>query len=133
MNSQNFWRVVVKKDASLNPVDRIAEVLFGLIMVLSFTGTISAANNGKEEIGQLLWAALGCNLAWGLIDAIMYLMNVLVERGHNIAILKNLASSKSTEMSRQVLREEIQPLISELMTDAELDLLNSRLQKISPP
>jgi hypothetical protein len=43
MHDQRFWKNVVKKDAALNPVDRVAEVLFGLIMVLSFTGTISVA------------------------------------------------------------------------------------------
>lgn len=133
MHDQRFWKNVVKKDAALNPVDRVAEVLFGLIMVLSFTGTISVASNGKEQIGELLWAALGCNLAWGIIDAIMYLMNVMVERGHSITVIKKLNNSESQEASRQILREEIQPLISELLRDEELDQLNDRLKKISSP
>jgi len=133
MRNQRFWKKVVDKDAALNPVDRVAEVLFGLIMVLSFTGTISVAANGKEEIGELLWAALGCNLAWGIIDAIMFLMNVMVERGHSITVIKKLNDSESEEVSRQILREEIQPLISELMKDEELDQLNDRLKKISTP
>jgi len=133
MRDQRFWKKVVKKDAALNPVDRVAEVLFGLIMVLSFTGTISVATNGKEQIGELLWAALGCNLAWGFIDAIMYLMNILVERGHSITVIKKLTNSESQEASRQILRDEIQPLISELMKDEELDQLNDRIKKISSP
>jgi hypothetical protein len=66
MNDQQFWKVVVKKGATLNPVDRTGEVLFGLIMVLSFTGTISAATAGKQEIRELLWAALGAILPGAL-------------------------------------------------------------------
>jgi hypothetical protein len=133
MNNQNFWKLVVKKDAALNPVDRVAEILFGLIMVLSFTGTISVATNGREQIRELLWAALGCNLAWGLVDAIMYLMNVAIERGRNLTIIKRLANSENPESSRQVLKEEIQPLISTLMNDEELDQLNDRLKKMPLP
>ena len=62
-NDQNFWQGVVKADAVLNPVDRISEVLFGTIMVLTFTGAISVATDGRQEIRELLWAALGCNVA----------------------------------------------------------------------
>ena len=133
MEEQNFWKGVVRKDAVLNPIDRISEVLFGLIMVLSFTGTISVAGDGKQEIRELLWAALGCNLAWGLVDAIMYLMNVLLERGHNLAIIKKIIHSESKEASRQVLREELQPLVAALMKDEELDRISDRLKRISGP
>jgi len=38
MKGEIFSRAVIKKDAVLNPVERISEVLFGLIMVLTFTG-----------------------------------------------------------------------------------------------
>lgn len=37
MQGETFSRAV-KKDAVLKPVERISEVLFGLIMVLTFTG-----------------------------------------------------------------------------------------------
>ena len=34
----------------LEPHERIAEVLFGLIMVLTFTGSLSVAEVGRSEI-----------------------------------------------------------------------------------
>ena len=34
----------------LDPHERISEVLFGLIMVLTFTGSISIAEAGREDI-----------------------------------------------------------------------------------
>ena len=63
----------------LEPIDRISEVLFGLIMVLGFTGSISAADvgQGQGQIRTLLYGAIGCNIAWGFIDAIMFLMAAL--------------------------------------------------------
>lgn len=130
---QNFWKNRVKEGAVLNPIDRISEVLFGLIMVLTFTGTISVATDGRQEIRDLLWAALGCNLAWGFVDAIMYLMNVLLERGHNLTVIKKIAGSTDVSASRQVLKDEIQPIITGLMKDEELDQLSERLKKLPVP
>lgn len=130
MTDSTFWNKLIKKNAVLNPVDRISEVLFGLIMVLSFTGAISVFKDGKEEVRELLWAALGCNLAWGLIDAIMYLMNVIIERGHSLKILKLLESSKSNDDSVQILNEELQPLMIQLLSKEELIDLSIRIRQL---
>jgi hypothetical protein len=60
----------------LDPSDRIAEVLFGLIMVLTFTGSLSIIEAGRDDVHAMLIGALGCNLAWGVIDGVFYLMGV---------------------------------------------------------
>ena len=52
-------------DRILDPMDRISEVLFGLIMALTFTCTLGVA---AAEVRTMLIGALGCNLAWGIID-----------------------------------------------------------------
>ena len=133
MATDNFWESTIKEGAVLNPVDRISEVLFGLIMVLTFTGAISVATEGRQEIRELLWAALGCNVAWGLVDAIMYMMNVLAERGHGVLIYKKILGTKATGEVRNILRGEIQPLVSRLLTDNELDNIGERLRKLPEP
>src|SRR6188768_2220227 len=58
----------------LDRLERTSEVLFGLIMVLTFTGSISVADAGEGQIREILVGALGCNFAWGIVDASMYLM-----------------------------------------------------------
>lgn len=131
--NQNFWKNLVQEGAVLNLVDRTAEVLFGLIMVLTFTGTISVATDGRGEIRELLWAALGCNVAWGIVDAIMYLMNVLLERGHAITAIQKINRATSPESSREVLKAELHPLMISLLTDAELDQLAGRIKKLTEP
>ncbi|WP_052273515.1 VIT1/CCC1 transporter family protein [Flavihumibacter solisilvae] len=133
MTDQIFWKNRVKENAVLNPIDRTSEVLFGLIMVLTFTGAISAASDGRSEVRELLWAALGCNVAWGLVDAIMYLMNIVLERGHSLVIIKKIMRSGSQADSREILKEEINPLVSSLMTEDELDQLNDRLKQLPVP
>jgi len=132
-HENDFWNKRVKESAVLNPVDRIAEVLFGLIMVLSFTGAISASTDAREDVGELLWAALGCNIAWGFVDAIMYLMNVAIERGHSILMVRKIQASKTSDEAVQILRDEIQPAIAGLMTTGELNEISNRLGKLPAP
>ena len=67
----------------LDPIERNSEVLFGLIMVLTFTGSLRVTGAEHDDVDRMLVAALGCNLAWGIIDAVMYLISVLSQRGHN--------------------------------------------------
>src|SRR6187399_2920455 len=71
----------------LEPYERISEVLFGLIMVLTFTGSLSVAEAGRGEVRTMLIGALGCNLAWGIIDGVLYLMGCLAEKGRGIRAL----------------------------------------------
>jgi len=74
----------------LEPIERVAEVLFGLIMVLTFTGALSVAEAGRADVREMLIGALGCNLAWGLIDAVFYLMGVLADKGRRLATLRTV-------------------------------------------
>jgi VIT1/CCC1 family predicted Fe2+/Mn2+ transporter len=71
----------------LDPIDRISEIIFGLIMAVTFVGAISVATAGREDVRTALASALGCNLAWGLVDAVMYLVRTMTERSRT----RNLA------------------------------------------
>lgn len=66
----------------LDPGDRLGEVLFGLIMVLTITLTAELTlHDGRASVRELLVAAIGCNVAWGIIDGGMYVMAAMLERG----------------------------------------------------
>jgi hypothetical protein len=54
-------------------------------MVLSFTSSISVVESGRAETREVLVAALGCNVAWGIVDAAFYLMAIYVDRGPQAA------------------------------------------------
>ena len=55
-------------DGILDPMDRISEVLFGLIMALTFTCALGVATADDIQVRTMLIGALGCNLAWGIIE-----------------------------------------------------------------
>ena len=131
MANKNFWKKIREEIKNvLDPIDRISEVLFGLIMVLSFTGSISVATDGLAEIKELLWASLSCNLAWGIVDAVMYLMSSILSRGHGLSVLKKLKLTQDKETSRELIKDELPPLISSILQPEEIDNLNDRLVKI---
>jgi len=52
-----------KRTPVLDPIDRVSEIIFGLIMALTFTGALSTATAGREEVRTMMMTALGCNLA----------------------------------------------------------------------
>ena len=58
----------------LEPLERLFEVLFGLIMALTFTTTLSVATAGREDVRTMLVGALGCNIAWGFIDGVFFIL-----------------------------------------------------------
>ena len=48
-----------ERERLLDPVDRISEILFGLIMAVTIVGSLSIAAAGKDEVRTVLFAALG--------------------------------------------------------------------------
>ena len=67
----------------LDPATSMGEVLFGLIMTLTFTlgAGLTIQEEGREGARQLLIATIGCNVAWGVIDGVFYVLGQLFERG----------------------------------------------------
>ena len=52
------------------PGDRLPEILFGLIMVLTSTGSLRVATADLLEVRDILISAQGCSIAWGLIAVV---------------------------------------------------------------
>ena len=99
----------------LEPGERISEVLFGLIMVLTFTGSLSVANASRGEVRTMLIGALGCNLAWGVIDGIFYLMGCLSEQGRGIRALRSLRNARTPAEGQRVIAAALPPLVAEAL------------------
>ena len=66
--------------AVLDPVERVSEVIFGVLMAMTFIGALNVATAGRDDVRTAMIAALGCNIAWGLADAVMYIVGTLTER-----------------------------------------------------
>lgn len=117
----------------LEPIDRVSEVLFGLIMVLTFTGSLSIAEAGQEDVRAMLIGALGCNLAWGIIDAILYLMGSLAERGKAVMTLHAVRKATDPREARQIISDAIPPVLASVLEPAEFATIQQRLMQLPEP
>lgn len=96
----------------LDPADRLQEVLCGLIMVLEFT-LIGGLTVGAEKQGVriLLIGAIGCNIAWGIIDGALYAMGNLTARRERLRFLSNLRNAPDEGSAFAILSGKIDPLL----------------------
>jgi hypothetical protein len=117
----------------LDPSERIAEVLFGLIMVLTFTGSLSAAEAGREDIRAMLIGALGCNIAWGIIDGVLYLMGSLGERGNNLTIHHAVRHARDASRARHLIADALPAPVAAVLEPADFDRLHQRLKQLPEP
>jgi len=123
----------VAVERPLDPVERISESLFGLIMVLTFTCSISAADPGREEVRTMLFGAIGCNLAWGVIDAIMYLMACLSERGHDLLTLRAVRGAATALAGQRILADALPPAIAAAMKPDQLESVRQHHTRLPEP
>jgi VIT1/CCC1 family predicted Fe2+/Mn2+ transporter len=87
--------------AHLTPENRLAEVMCGLVMVLGFTATTQAAFTDITP-RQLLIGVLGCNTAWGIVDAVTYILgNMLVRAQYNRKLMR-LRGAGSPAEAREI-------------------------------
>jgi VIT1/CCC1 family predicted Fe2+/Mn2+ transporter len=93
---------------ALDPIDRLAEVMFGLLMTLGLVGGISVSTAGTWTVRELMIAVIGCNIAWGVVDAFMYLVATLAERGREKELFRAIRDADDGTAVRMT--EEMIPL-----------------------
>src|SRR4030095_13597859 len=106
----------LRRERLLDPVARVSEILFGLIMALTFTTTLGAATAGRDDVGTLLIGVLGCHIAWGLVDAVMFLMSDLVERGHGYVTIRTVRAAPTPEVAHRVITGALSPVMASILT-----------------
>jgi len=115
----------------IEPAYSLAEVLFGLIMLLTATlGSSLAATEGNASDRTLLTAALGANLAWGIIDGAMYVMDAMFNRGRSARILRDLRQSGEAAALARIARE-LDPRLADLTTAGERSRLYQSILEVA--
>ena len=120
----------------LDPGEEVGELLFGLIMVLTFTLGAGIGLSDREETRELLIAALGCNTAWGIIDAALYLMTRLSERGRLFRLVRAIQATPADEPARALvareLEERLPPVVAPSMRAALDAHVLERVRELKP-
>ena len=111
----------------LDPIDRVSEILFGLIMALTFTCTLSVAEASQADVRTMLIGALGCNLAWGLVDGTIFLLMNLIERARGVKLIHALRNTPAVAQGNQLITEALPPLVASALDAPAMDRLRSQL------
>ena len=93
----------------LDPGSHMGEILFGLIMTLTFTlaAGIVIQEEGRAGAREMLIGILGCNLAWGIIDGVLHVLGQVFERGRFRRIGVNVRQASTAEDARQMVADEL--------------------------
>lgn len=109
---------------SLSPGTRLGEILFGLIMTLTFTLGAGAYFGGSEgATTDLLYATIGCNIAWGIIDAVLMLFNTIFDRSRLARLGTAIASSPNDETAVAIVASELNETLVPITTADQRDAL----------
>jgi VIT family len=91
----------------LDPGEALGEVLFGLIMVLTFTvGARLITTEDQLDARELVVAAVGCNIAWGVIDAVLFVLGSLFYRSQRARFYRALRTARNEAEALSAIREE---------------------------
>ncbi|MGB7693267.1 MAG: VIT family protein [Pseudolabrys sp.] len=99
-------------------------------MVLTVTGATSVVTADRTEIQTMLIAALGCNVAWGIIDAGMYLMARLAEQGSNALLLREVRGTADRERAHRTIADALPPLLASIFQRSQLDLIREGIRRL---
>jgi hypothetical protein len=113
----------------LDPASSMGEILFGLIMTLTFTlgAGIIMEEEGREGARELLIAVIGCNIAWGIIDGALYFAGQLFDRGRLRRLGRTIRQARDRSMATALVAEELDPLLGDILNPAEAKSLYARI------
>jgi hypothetical protein len=114
----------------LDPVERISETLFGLIMALTFTCTLGVATADSIKVHTMLVGALGCNLAWGIIDAGVYLLARINHQARMDLTMRAMRQAPDLETAQRIVADALPPLLASVLPPDQLELMRQKLHHL---
>jgi hypothetical protein len=102
----------------LAPGERLGELLFGLIMTLTFTlgaGAVVGTEEGAST--SLLLATVGCNLAWGVIDGILLILHRIFDRGRLVRLGQAIAAATNEQQALEIVAGELDDTLVPITSD----------------
>lgn len=117
----------------LDPIDRASEVIFGVLMAMSITGSLSVASASRGEVGDMLVAALSCNLAWGLTDAVMYLVGESTESHRRASLVRRLRETTDPQQAQRLVAAALPVRLSDATQPQVLEAVRKHLETVPVP
>ena len=117
----------------LEPMERIAEILFGVIMTLTFTCTLAVETADRLQVRTMLIGALGCNLARGIIDAGVYLITRINTESRKVAAVRAIREAADGRAARRILANSFNPALASALSNEQLESMRQNLRQMPEP
>ena len=113
----------------VDPATALGEILFGLVMTLTFTLTAGMIieEGGRAGARELLIAVVGCNIAWGIIDGALYMAGQLLDRGRLRKLGLAIRVAPNSSAAAGLVAEELDTLLGEVLHSADRQMLYTRI------
>jgi VIT1/CCC1 family predicted Fe2+/Mn2+ transporter len=108
-------------------------MLYGLFIALSITGSISVGAGGGRDVRLLLVGALGANVAWGIVDAVMYVMGIVLRRDRVRAAERAVRAARDAEQGRRLVAEELPADVAAALDASEVEAIRRKIVARDPP
>ena len=72
-------------------------------------------------------AALGCNLAWGLVDAVMYLVRTVADRGRKITLVRSVKAAPDAQTGQVLIEQALSKAAAGLVSSTEIEAIRGRM------
>jgi VIT1/CCC1 family predicted Fe2+/Mn2+ transporter len=81
----------------------------------------------------MLVAAIGCNLAWGIIDAVFYLMGCMADTGRSLLTYRAVRRTSDPRQAESLIAEALPKVVAAVLRPEELASIRYRLQQLPEP
>ena len=72
-------------------------------------------------------AAFGCNLAWGLVDAVMYLVRTVTDRGRMLSLFRSIREAPDAATGHRLIEGALSKVVAGLVSTAEIEAMRGRI------
>jgi hypothetical protein len=71
----------------------------------------------------MLIGAIGCNIAWGIVDAVIYIVTTLVKRSRSLTTLHSIRNASSPEHAYAIITDVVSPGTASVFATEELEAM----------
>jgi len=106
--------------------DQIGEALFAMIMAMGFTIAVRMGMDDADN-RTLFIAILGCNTAWALVDAIIFILLTLYERMHQSHVISLAQQPANEAAALAAIRDSYDETLASITSESEREALYQRM------